>query len=235
MYSFDGRIRYSEVNNDLKLSYYGLMNYFQDSSIFNSDDLGIGVKFLSERNQGWIVALYTLKVFKRPSLDDHVVISTNPYQLRGMMGNRYFEMTSPEGEIYAAADTSWILMDLEKMKPMRIPEDVMKYEAEPKKDIDFASTKLHIMEGLEKVDELLVSSMFIDTNFHMNNAYYVQIAEKNLPTEFDFQKGDIVINFKKAALLNDRIDVYRVCDGDVCQIVLKKDDEVYTIVEFRKE
>lgn len=235
MYSFDGRIRYSETNNNLKLSYYGLMNYFQDASIFNSDDLGIGVKYLAPRKRGWIVAQYVLKVFKLPELDDYITISTNPYQLKGMMGMRYFEMSSPDGEIYAAADTTWMLMDLEEMKPIRIPEEQMKYVAEPKKDIAFAPSKVRVRENLTKVDEMFVSSMFIDTNSHMNNAYYMQLAQMNLPDDFGFEAGDIIINYKKAALLGDTLDVYRVVEDNICQIVIKKDDEVYTILEFIKE
>ena len=45
-FSFDSRIRYSEVDSSCRLSLTGLTNYFQDCSTFQSEDLGIGTTVL---------------------------------------------------------------------------------------------------------------------------------------------------------------------------------------------
>ena len=42
MYTFDGRIRYSEVDRSRKLTAEKMIDYFQDSTSFQSEDLGIG-------------------------------------------------------------------------------------------------------------------------------------------------------------------------------------------------
>ena len=41
MYTFDSRIRYSEVGEDKRLTLISLVDYFQDCSTFQSEDLGI--------------------------------------------------------------------------------------------------------------------------------------------------------------------------------------------------
>ena len=50
MYSFSTRVRYSEVDSNLTLSFPAIINYFQDCSIFHSEDLGIGIDFLKKGN-----------------------------------------------------------------------------------------------------------------------------------------------------------------------------------------
>ena len=46
MYSFDSRVRYSEVDEDRKLSLTGVINYMQDCSTFQSEDLNMGIDYL---------------------------------------------------------------------------------------------------------------------------------------------------------------------------------------------
>ena len=41
MYSFDSFVRYSEVGEDKKLTLDGIINYFQDCSTFQSEELQV--------------------------------------------------------------------------------------------------------------------------------------------------------------------------------------------------
>ena len=43
MYTFDSRVRYSETDVNGTLSVTAAVNYFQDCSTFQSEDLGVGV------------------------------------------------------------------------------------------------------------------------------------------------------------------------------------------------
>ena len=44
MYTFESRVRYSETDENGLLSIAGIVDYFQDVSTFQSEDLGIGVE-----------------------------------------------------------------------------------------------------------------------------------------------------------------------------------------------
>ena len=46
MYTFDSRIRYSETDETGALSLLGVINYLQDCSTFQSEDIGLGVEYL---------------------------------------------------------------------------------------------------------------------------------------------------------------------------------------------
>ena len=58
-YSFDSRVRYSEIGEDKKLTLNSIINYFQDCSTFHSEAAGVGMDFLADKHQVWVCLLYT--------------------------------------------------------------------------------------------------------------------------------------------------------------------------------
>ena len=59
MYTFESRVRFSEADHTELLTLPGLVNYFQDCSTFQSEDIGYGVESLKKSGQAWICLLYT--------------------------------------------------------------------------------------------------------------------------------------------------------------------------------
>lgn len=62
MYTFDSRIRYSETDSQGKLTMASLINYFQDCSTFQSEDLGLGVEKLKEMHLVWVLSSWQIVV-----------------------------------------------------------------------------------------------------------------------------------------------------------------------------
>ena len=62
MYSYQDRIKYSEVDANLNLTYFGLVNYMQNCSCFHSDDVGVGVYYLAPKRLGWFVTSYEIHI-----------------------------------------------------------------------------------------------------------------------------------------------------------------------------
>ena len=51
MYTFESRVRFSEADHTELLTLPGLVNYFQDCSTFQSEDIGYGVESLKKSGQ----------------------------------------------------------------------------------------------------------------------------------------------------------------------------------------
>ena len=47
MYSYEARIRYSECGSDRRLTIPALINLFQNCSSFHSEDIGVGIDYVS--------------------------------------------------------------------------------------------------------------------------------------------------------------------------------------------
>ena len=82
MYTFDSRVRYSETGEDGLLSLPAIVDYFQDVSTFQSEDLGIGIDFLKEKDLLWVMSAWQVVVHRYPALGEKIRIGTIPYELR---------------------------------------------------------------------------------------------------------------------------------------------------------
>lgn len=207
MYEFQSRVRYSETDTDAKLSLIGIMNYFQDCSTFQSEDCGVGLSYLEQQKKAWLLSSWQIQILKRPKLGDRIFIATWPYEIKGIYGLRNFMILDERREYLVKANSCWFLLDTETGKPIRVTrEDVEAYGAEePKLSMEYAPRKIALPAGLEEKGRLHVMKHQIDTNHHVNNAQYVDIAREILPDGLEI--GEIRAEYKKAAVLGDEMVV----------------------------
>lgn len=233
MYSFHDRVKFSEITPDQNMTYFALVNYMQNCSCFHSDEVGYGLDYLVPKDLGWFVTSYEIHVVRMPRYSEKIVISTFPYNFRGMMARRKYTIETEDGAILAYGDSQWILMNLKEARPERAPQDMIDAymsDQRPCPDLSFEGDRLKPAGPGDLVGQFQVNESCIDTNGHMNNAFYIDITKKFLP-EASF--SSIKINYKKAALFNDKLGVYLVKLNDGYQVILKKDDDIYTIVEYK--
>ncbi|MDE6127725.1 MAG: acyl-[acyl-carrier-protein] thioesterase, partial [Lachnospiraceae bacterium] len=177
MYSFESRIRYSETDSDGKLTLLSLMDYFQDCSTFQSEDLGVGLSFLRERKLVWVLSSWQIAIDRLPELGEQVSIGTFPYDFKGCFGFRNFFMKDGAGNDIAKANSMWTILDTETFKPKRPPKEVVqKYKMEERLPMAYAGRKIAVPQDMEVKESITVKQHHLDTNHHVNNAQYVGMA-----------------------------------------------------------
>ena len=62
MYTFQSRVRYSELDPERKLSIASIVDYFQDCSTFHSEQLGVGLDYLEERDMLWVMSYWQIVI-----------------------------------------------------------------------------------------------------------------------------------------------------------------------------
>ena len=235
MYTFDGRIRYSEVDRSRKLTAEKTIDYFQDSTSFQSEDLGIGLDYMAERGIAWVINYWQIHFFRRPVMGEAVRIGTQPYEFKGLMGLRNFMMETLEGERLAVANSVWTLLDMEKMYPVRVPEEITeKYELAPKLDMEYSPRKIAVpKEGGERKEDVVVRMHHLDTNQHMNNAQYVHFAVMYLPA--DSEIGELRVEYRRQAVLGDHITpvIYRTAEDVYLVSMNDEEGKPYAVVEMK--
>lgn len=234
MYSFDSRIRYSECDENCKLRLDALMNYFQDASTFQSENLGVGFSYLIPRNLVWVLVSWQVEIARYPALGEEVEIGTLPYDFKGFIGSRNFCMKTKDGEMLAKANSIWTLLNFDSMKPALPPADMLeKYPVEPRLDMNYEGRKIAVNEGGACEDPIVVQRQHLDSNNHVNNAQYIIMAVQYLPQDFGVR--NLRVEYKKQAHLGDVLIPYVVTEGDKVVISLRDDTgAVYVNVECRK-
>lgn len=204
MYTFESRVRFSEVDREGVLTLPALVNYFQDCSIFQSEELGIGIRDLKERGRAWVLSTWQIEVFRYPGFGERIETSTWATKFQGMFGSRNFQMKDGEGRTVARANTLWVFMDVEKGHPVRPDEeDIRKYSPQEPLDMERVPRKIALAEQMHTERDFPVHASQIDTNGHVNNCQYIQMALEVLPECARAQK--IRVEYKKSAVYGDRI------------------------------
>ena len=172
-FSFDSRIRYSEVDSSCRLSLTGLTNYFQDCSVFHSQSHDVGIRFLADNHIAWVLSSWQICINRLPLLNEQVKISTWAYGMKAFYGYRNFTLEDKDGSTLAYANSVWVLVDTRTGRPVKVPQEFADtYGLEPQLEMECAKRKLHIPDDMEKKGEIVVPQFFIDSNQHINNEKY---------------------------------------------------------------
>ena len=232
-YTFGSRIRFSEVDHTMRITLPGIVNYFQDCSIFQSEGLGRGVAYLKEKKRAWVLSSWQVEVERYPKLGEEIKVSTWATDFKGMFGSRNFCMEDERGGYAACANSLWVYMDIEKGRPVKpSEEETAAYGKGAPLDMEYASRKIPLPEEMVQYPGFPVRKSYIDTNEHVNNCQYVQMAAEAADEERDIH--GIRAEYKRSAVCGDIIipEVYR----DTRRTVVKLGDEQgrpYAVIEFR--
>lgn len=232
MYAFDSRIRYSETDSEGKLTLDALLNYFQDCTTFHSEDVGLGLDYMKKIGQVWVLSSWQIVVDRYPNLGEKVKIITRPYELKGFLGFRNFAMLDESGNYLAKANSLWSLLDVGTGRPIAINEEMLEgYHIDEKLEMDYAPRKIAVPEGGVTEEPVIVKKHHLDTNHHVNNGQYVNIAMEYLPDDFVIRQ--MRAEYKKQAFLDDVLYPYVVTVENGYLICLRDaEGKPYVSVEF---
>ena len=232
MYSFNARVRYSEVGGDRRLSLPGVVNYLQDCSTFQSEDLKMGIDYLEQSHRAWWLSSWQIVINRYPRLGEEIVVSTWPYDFKGIYGYRNFTICDKQGEYLVKANSIWFLFDTKAGRPAKVErEDIRGYQTEGDKklDMEYAPRRIALSGEYEAGEPVTVTLHHIDTNRHVNNAQYVAVAREAIPESFQIR--EIRVEYKKAAVLGD-VMIPRISrEKEACTVALcSQDGTAYAVV-----
>ena len=132
---------------------------------------------------------------------------------------RNFTIQDPEGNYLVRANSNWFFFDTEHGVPVRVgEEDIRGYGVgqEEKLSMDYAPRRIPLPAEYEEYPVIAVAAHHIDTNHHVNNAQYVEIAREVLPAGLLIR--ELRVEYKKAAVLGDQI-IPRVSVEEGCYTI----------------
>lgn len=235
MYQFGSRVRYSETDEDGKMSLAGIINYLQDCSTFQSEEIGMGIRYLNAQKRAWWLSSWQIVIDRYPVLGEEIAISTWVYDFKGIYGYRNFTIQNKSSDYLVRANSIWFYFDIQAGRPIRVDEEsAARYcRREEKLAMEYAPRHITVPDIYEEADPIVAARHHLDTNHHVNNAQYVEMAREVLPERFRI--GEVRVEYKKAAMLGDVI-MPRISRMDGGYVVSLSDTEgfPYAIIWVRE-
>lgn len=231
MYTFDSRVRYSETGEDGLLSLPAIVDYFQDVSTFQSEDLGIGIDFLKEKDLLWVMSAWQVVVHRYPALGEKSGSGRFHTSCAALWDCVIFY---GHGRRRAAGTSKFGLVSDQSQKgvPVRVlPEMVEKYDVKERLQMDYAPRKIAVPQGGIRQEPFRVERQHLDGNHHVNNGQYISMAMAYLPENFAIRQ--MRAEYKKSALLHDIVVPIIVTEADRVTVSLCSEDEApFVVVEL---
>lgn len=234
-YQMQGRVRFSEVDTGKYITLPAIINYFQDCSTFQSEELGVGFKHLESHHKAWILSSWQIVLRRRPKIGEAITVETWAAGFEGIYGIRNFEMKDEQGHSAACANSIWVYMDMQAGRPAKPNEEQIRlYGMEPALEMEYAPRKIKLPDKCQEGPIFPVRKYHIDTNGHVNNCQYVQMALEALPAEANVRQ--VRVEYKKAAVFGDEILPKLAVEEDRTVVELcETGGKPFAVVEFVME
>lgn len=231
MFTMKGEIRFSETDEQGRLKLGSLINYMQDCVMLHSESLGVGLDYLIKNHRAWLLSSWQVILERCPRLYDEITIETRPYEFSNCYGHRNFIITNQSGELLVKANSIWVYVNTESMRPVRpSEEEKAAYGLDEKLEMDYAPRKLSLPDGITDLPPIPVRADDIDVYHHVNNARYIELALGQLPEIGNIR--ELRAEYKRQAHLGDTIyPKIATVDGSYFVDLADADGKTYTSVQ----
>lgn len=219
------KINIYDVDTNHNCKFSTLVDYLWDVVISQSDYLG-------ETNEGfvhnqciWVLLKYDITIHKYPKYKDVITVDTKVLGSKKFYGYRQNTIKDSDGNIIAEVISTAILIDYEKRRPMKISPDQIKiYELDGELDEVPPLDDIPKIEKEDYIKDYPIRFSDIDSNGHVNNVRYMEMAMDTLPRYIlnEYQLFNIKVLFKKETTDGDTLHISS-------QIISDENDEIITV------
>lgn len=231
-------IGYRDVDTHLKIKNSAILNLFEDIAGIHATKVGEGLK---TSNTTWLLSAYKVNIIKRPEYGDNIKVLTWGTEIKNITASREFEIRNEKGELLITAISNWVHINLNSRKLEKVTLELIdKYKLEKTKT-NFNELRLKRIDEPENYlyeKKYHVDWNWIDANLHMNNVYYLEVAEMTLPNnirEKNNYKG-FEIMYKKEIKHDDIIRCLYLETEETYIVTIKSEDlsKLHAVVKLYK-
>ena len=165
----------SDVSCQGALKLKNLLDYFQNTAGLAVENIEGTTSDLIARGYAWVLTRYEIDIIgKMPALDEKFFITTYHDPSHGYNTLRVFEVKNLNQNPIAWAKSSWLLLDLANMRPVKAVNHLPEIKSREVGEISPDFTQFNEPEKSEiiKTVEIPVRFHDLDYNLHVNNAVY---------------------------------------------------------------
>lgn len=231
-------IGYRDIDTNLRIKNSAILNIFEDIAGMHATEAGEGLK---DSNTTWLLTGYKVNILKQPEYGERVDVYTWGTEIKNITASREFEIRDQLGELLVSGLSNWVHINLKTKKIEKVSQELIDaYKLEPS-NTNFNELKIkkisepqnYLYERSYKIDW-----NWIDANNHMNNIYYLELAEMMLPNEIrkNNRYSGFEVMYKKEIKYGDTI-ICSYAETEDSYIIAIKDEklqDLHAIVRLKK-
>ena len=202
-------VRSFEADATGHLGIQHLCNYLQEVSGNHARALGVSIERLMELKLTWMLSRLHVQLDRYPFFRENILIDTWPSGHTGLQATREFLIYTEEGEHLARGTSAWLMIDLTRRRPVRMPDfvDALVIPELPRA-IPEAFKKLPAPEHQDASASFIVGYRDLDINKHANSVRFVSWALEAVP--FAMRSGRILsgleVQHRAEAKYDDKLE-----------------------------
>jgi medium-chain acyl-[acyl-carrier-protein] hydrolase len=199
IYRMPVRIRSYEVDAHGRLQAPILCRLLQEAATIHAADLGVSVESLIDGGVAWVLSRLSLAMDRWPGVEDEVVIETWPEALDRLTTERRFEIRGATGDRLGHASTLWLVLDLHRRRPIRVPAAVADALSRHELgDRPVRPAELEVPDPVDRAVRFTVRRSDLDKAGHANNTSYVEWALEAVPDRVweAYQLAELHISYR---------------------------------------
>jgi len=176
------RVRSYETDPLGRLQVPILCKLLQEAATAHAAILGVAVDTLIENGVAWVLSRLHLEMQRWPTSDEYIVIETWPEAANRLFTERRFNVVDAADNSIGTASTLWLILDLERRRPVRLPAHVVErlgelgLGSEPRRFGDLVTP-----DPVDRELAFTVRRSDLDLADHVNNTSYVEWAVEAVP------------------------------------------------------
>ena len=176
-------VRYLETGTGGVLTPTALLDLFQEAADQNARTLGFDLDTMLAQSRAWVIVRLTAAFDgPLPAAGALVTVETWPAGVEALFARRDARVLGPDGSVLARITTRWVLLDLDRRRPARLPADLAALVLPDRTPVLVPDAARP--EGPAAPDAhaaVVVRRTDLDTNGHTNNVRYAEWALEALP------------------------------------------------------
>jgi acyl-ACP thioesterase len=180
----------------------------QEAASRHAEALGVSIQQLLADNYTWLLSRLKIKISSFPVWQDWINIRTWPSGAQRLFALRDFELQDINNQVVAAAVSAWLVLDVEKRRPVRIGPFVERLKPlEGDHILPDTLAKLPGRAFRAHGKKFVVRHRDLDINQHVNNASFVEWLVESIPIGIlnSSVLAELEINFLAEAFYEDHI------------------------------
>lgn len=202
-------VRSYHLDAESNLSPVALVTMLLDAAGMHAHELGVSVTSLMNRdNLTWMLSRFSVTLDREPHWNDMLKITTWPVGVDRLAALRDFEFAGSDGVVLGTARSSWLVIDLEKRRPVRADMLLKRFAPDMAFRAGFgAPPKLSPQTSYDHEQQFTVRWSDIDFNRHVTSTSYISWALESIPP--DIRKGRVFagldINYRAETFYGETI------------------------------